>query len=315
MGKFQSFILVLTLLIGGGISLSAQDRQVSGKVLDADELPVIGAAVMVEGTTVGSMTSDDGSFTLSVPDGDVTLVVSCLGYMEQKVNLPASRSAIDIYLQEDNLMLDETVVVGYGVQKKVNLTGAVATVSNKQLENRVAHSVTNMLQGSVAGLNITTSSGDPSATPTINIRGTASINSTSPLVLIDGAVGELDRVNPNDVESISVIKDASAAAVYGFSAPVMPRRKKSVCSSNILRAHSAVRKCSGGTAPPKTVCRRSSAALRTALHATASASPSPSSSSASTRRCGGSHGSSSSQGAALIPYTSAQAGTLVMPPA
>lgn len=218
MGKFQSFILVLTLLIGGGISLSAQDRQVSGKVLDADELPVIGAAVMVEGTTVGSMTSDDGSFTLSVPDGDVTLVVSCLGYMEQKVNLPASRSAIDIYLQEDNLMLDETVVVGYGVQKKVNLTGAVATVSNKQLENRVAHSVTNMLQGSVAGLNITTSSGDPSATPTINIRGTASINSTSPLVLIDGAVGELDRVNPNDVESISVIKDASAAAVYGARA-------------------------------------------------------------------------------------------------
>ena len=115
-------------------------------------------------------------------------------------------------------MLDEAVVVGYGTQKKVNLTGAVATVDSKSLENRAAHSLTSMLQGSVPGLNVTTSSGVPGSSPDINVRGVTSINSSGPLVLIDGAVGELDRVNPNDVESISVIKDASAAAVYGARA-------------------------------------------------------------------------------------------------
>lgn len=115
-------------------------------------------------------------------------------------------------------MLDEAVVIGYGTQKKVNLTGAVATVGSEKLENRATQSLANMLQGSVAGLNVTTSSGVPGSSPSINVRGTTSINSAGPLVLIDGAVGELDRVNPNDVESISVIKDASAAAVYGARA-------------------------------------------------------------------------------------------------
>ena len=109
-------------------------------------------------------------------------------------------------------------MVGYGTQKKVNLTGAVATVDSKSLEDRAAHSLTSMLQGSVPGLNVTTSSGVPGSSPAINVRGVTSINSAGPLVLIDGAVGELDRVNPNDVESISVIKDASAAAVYGARA-------------------------------------------------------------------------------------------------
>ena len=125
---------------------------------------------------------------------------------------------VTIILKEDSMMIDETVVVGYGTQKKVNLTGAITTVASKELENRTSHSLTNMLQGSVPGLNITTSSGTPGASGSINIRGVTSINDAEPIVVIDGAIGDLDRVNPNDVQSISVIKDAAAAAVYGARA-------------------------------------------------------------------------------------------------
>ena len=160
----------------------------------------------------------DGAFEVQVPAAGATLDFSYVGYLTEKVKVKPGQKNIVVYMQEDAIMLDEAVVVGYGTQKKVNLTGAVATVDSKSLEDRAAHSLTSMLQGSVPGLNVTTSSGVPGSSPAINVRGVTSINSAGPLVLIDGAVGELDRVNPNDVESISVIKDASAAAVYGARA-------------------------------------------------------------------------------------------------
>ena len=203
---------------GGFLTLSAQNRAVSGKVLDAQQQPLVGVAVLVDGTSRGITTAEDGGFTLQVPAGPVVLNVSSLGYLPQKVTVPPTKDNVTVYLQEDAIQLDEAVVIGYGTQKRVNLTGAVATVGSKDLENRVAHSLTNMLQGSVAGLNITTSSGKPGSTPEINVRGVTSINGADPLVLVDGAVGDLNRVNPNDVESISVIKDAAAAAVYGARA-------------------------------------------------------------------------------------------------
>ena len=219
MRVLRPLVLSLLLVLGGGITaLSAQNREVSGKVLDANQQPLVGVAVLVDGTTKGVTTSENGTFKIQVPSGEAVLQVTCLGYLPQKVTVPSSRNSITIYLQEDAIMLDATVVIGYGTQKKVNLTGAVATVGSKELENRVTHSLGSMLQGSVAGLNITTSSGKPGSTPAINIRGVNSINSADPLVLIDGVVGDLNRVNPNDVESISVIKDASAAAVYGARA-------------------------------------------------------------------------------------------------
>ncbi|EJW90208.1 protein containing TonB-dependent receptor, plug domain protein, partial [gut metagenome] len=110
-----------------------------------------------------------------------------------------------------NVMLDETIVVGYGTQKKVNLTGAISVVDDKQLQDRTSHNLVTMLQGSVPGLNITTSSGNPGSTGKMNIRGFTSINNSTadPIVLIDGAIGAIEDVNPNDVASISVIKDAS----------------------------------------------------------------------------------------------------------
>lgn len=199
-------------------ALAQNNRTITGKVVDSKGQGVIAAGVIIDGTLRGTLTDDDGRFELLVPEGTVTLEVSCLGYLTQKVSVPAGQSILDIILPEGDMTLEETVVIGYGTQKKVNLTGAVTAVSGEDLSLRTAHNATLMLQGAVPGLNITTSSGNPGSTASINIRGVTSINDASPLILVDGAVGDIDRVNPNDIESISVIKDASAAAVYGARA-------------------------------------------------------------------------------------------------
>ena len=219
MKVFKSIILFLFLLAAESpLALFAQNRVVSGKVLDAQQEPLAGVTIQVSDMARGSITAADGSFSLQVPAESIVLNFSYIGYLSQKVKVAPNQKDITVLMQEDAVLLNETVVIGYGTQKKVNLTGAVATVGSKTLENRVAHSITNMLQGSVAGLNITTSSGVPGSSPAINVRGVTSINSAEPLVLVDGAVGDLNRINANDVESISVIKDASAAAVYGARA-------------------------------------------------------------------------------------------------
>lgn len=219
MKVFNSYVLALLLLLAGNFStLSAQNRTISGKVLDGLQEPLIGVSIRVEGNTIGGTTDADGMFRLRVPQGEATLIVSYVGYLTDRVKVKPGEDNLVIYMQEDAILLDEAVVIGYGTQKKVNLTGAVAMVGREKLENRATQSLASMLQGAVAGLNVTTSSGVPGSSPNINVRGTTSINSAGPLILIDGAIGELDRVNPNDVESISVIKDASAAAVYGARA-------------------------------------------------------------------------------------------------
>jgi TonB-linked SusC/RagA family outer membrane protein len=211
-------LAVSMLLLAMSVTAFAQNRTVTGVVLDTNNEPLIGVAVIVDGTTNGAMTDVDGTFSLTVPSGDVVLDVTSLGYVSQKVTVPANQAKVTVLLVEDNLLIEETVVVGYGTQKKVNLTGAISTVDSDDLTNRTSSSVTNMLQGSVPGLNITTSSGTPGSSGSINIRGVTSINSASPIVVIDGAIGDLSAVNPNDVESISVVKDAAAAAVYGARA-------------------------------------------------------------------------------------------------
>ena len=216
MRLLKSFAVSLAFMLVGFNAL-AQNRELSGVVLDATDFPLVGVAVIVDGTTNGAMTAEDGTFKLNV-DGEVVLSVSSLGYVTKTVTVPASQGKITIHLEEDTMLLDETVVVGYGTQKKVNLTGAVTAVDEKALSDRVSPNLSSMLQGAVPGLSISTSSGNPGSTGTLQIRGTGSINGGNPLVLIDGVEGEMDRVNPNDVESISVIKDASAAAVYGARA-------------------------------------------------------------------------------------------------
>lgn len=220
MKVFKAYFLLMFVLLMSNITVAlGQNRVLSGKVMDNLKEPLIGVSIQVAGTTMGTITSDDGTFQVNVPVEKVTtLHMSYVGYLTQKIEVKPGENNIVVYMQEDAIMLEEAVVVGYGTQKKVNLTGAITTVGSEKLENRVSHSLTNMLQGSVPGLNVTTSSGVPGSSASINVRGTTSINSSDPLVLIDGAVGDMSRVNPNDVESISVIKDASAAAVYGARA-------------------------------------------------------------------------------------------------
>ena len=191
-------------------------KKITGVVTDRAGEPLIGVTITVKGISQGSITDINGKFSLSADIGDV-LQFSYIGYIPQTIKLK-NLNSLKVFLVEDVKTLDEVVVVGYGSQKRTNLTGAISTVTSQELVDRPASSVTHMLQGRVPGLNITTSSGVPGNTASFNIRGTNSINGGSPLVLVDGVEGDLDRVNPNDIESISVLSGSAAAALYGSAA-------------------------------------------------------------------------------------------------
>ena len=202
----------LTILVGLAVSISAfaQKQTVRGTVQD-NAGPVVGA--VIQGDGANAVTGFDGTFSITV-DPQTVLEVSCLGYKTAQVALNGRRQ-ITITLEEDSFLLEDAVAVGYGTTKKANLTGAVSVVKAEALQDRTALDVGHMLQGSVPGLNITSGSGRPGQAATLNIRGWNSINGGSPLVLIDGVEGDIQYVNPADVDNISVIKDAAAAAIYG----------------------------------------------------------------------------------------------------
>ena len=207
------------------VTFAAESQQqkkitVTGNVKDATGEPLIGVNVLVKGTTIGGITDIDGNFSLSDVDPNATISVSYIGYKTQDIALKG-KSAVNITLSEDSESLDEVVVIGYGTQKKVDLSGAVATVSTKVLENRPVLTVGQALQGSVANMTVSIGSGQATDSPTFNIRGTTSINGGDPLIVIDGVVStseELNRMNPSDIGSISVLKDAASAAIYGSRA-------------------------------------------------------------------------------------------------
>ena len=217
-GLFAGSVAAYADASSASVLAEQSKRTVKGIVLDSKDYPLEGVAVIQDGTTNGVMTDETGSFTISLPSGAANVTVTCLGYATKTVAVPAGQDVIKIYLSEDAVALEETVVVGYGTQKKVNLTGAIATVTSEALENRTSATLTHMLMGTTPGLNVTMSSGRPGNSASVNIRGVTSINGGSPLVLIDGAEGDLSKVNPSDVEAISVVKDASAAAIYGARA-------------------------------------------------------------------------------------------------
>ncbi|MBO6027975.1 MAG: TonB-dependent receptor [Bacteroidales bacterium] len=208
----KKLLSVLVILFGMAVSFGAYAQKIAvrGTVSDANG-PVIGAVVL-SGST-GVTTDADGSFSISV-DPDAVLEISCLGYLTQQVPVQGRRQIL-VVLEEDQNILEDAVVVGYGTQKKANLTGAVSVIKADDLKDRSALDVAHMLQGTVPGLNITSASGRPGQAASLNIRGRNSINGGSPLVLVDGVEGDLQYLNPADVESISVIKDAAAAAIYG----------------------------------------------------------------------------------------------------
>ena len=216
--KWMSRItLLLAILLFSPLGLLAQTMVVNGVVVDEMGEPVIGANAYVKGTTIGAITDIDGNFSLSgVPTG-ATIGFSFVGYISQE---QPARSQMNVVLVEDKKLLEDVVVVGYGVQKKSVVTAAIAKVSSDDLLGKAPVRVDNALKGLAAGVNVTANSGQPGESSRVRVRGTGSYNASDPLYIVDGIPleGGLDIVNPNDIESIEVLKDAASGAIYGARA-------------------------------------------------------------------------------------------------
>ena len=198
-----------------------KELYVKGKVTDENAEPIIGATVSVKGSTTGTITDINGQYSIKVPYGS-TLRYSYVGYREESVI--AKATAVNVVMKENAVSLEDVVVVGYGVQKKVNVTGSVSTVGAKEISARPVNSTIEALQGMVPGMNISTGDGGGSlgSDKKFNIRGVGTIGAGSkvePLVLIDGMEGDMNAINPQDIENISVLKDAAASSIYGSRAP------------------------------------------------------------------------------------------------
>ena len=215
----KALSIALALLLGAALSLQtvAQNatNRISGTVVSNGE-PVIGASVVVKGTSVGAATDVNGAYVIAADPGQV-LVISAIGYETREV-VVGSSSTVNVTLEEATTLLDDAVVVGYGVQKKVNLTGAVASVSTEELEGKPIANVLEGLQGTTPGLVIQQGASTPGGSPTLNIRGYNTMNNNDPLVIIDGIEGSLANLNPADIDQISILKDASSTAIYGSRA-------------------------------------------------------------------------------------------------
>ncbi|MGV3639411.1 MAG: SusC/RagA family TonB-linked outer membrane protein [Adhaeribacter sp.] len=199
-------------------ALPVQD--ITGKVTDEKGEALPGVTVVLKGTSNGTATGANGSFTLNVPGGTGTLIFSYIGYVSREVQVSSGQTTVNVTLQADAKNLEEVVVVGYGTQKKANLTGAVASVDMaKQADTRPITSLSSGMAGLASGLSVNQGNGRPGGDgATLRIRGQGTLNNSDPLVIIDGAVGNMNHLNPQDVESISVLKDAASAAIYGSRA-------------------------------------------------------------------------------------------------
>ena len=214
--------LVVSMILGTAIIMAAgPDENVAGTIVDENGEPLIGATVQLAGTTIGAASDIEGNFSLKVPSPvkGKKLTVSYVGYATQTVTL-TSAAPLRIQMSSDIQGLEEVVVVGYGKQKKVNLTGSVSSVTADELASRPVTSTSAIIAGLVPGVSVIKSSGRPGAGASVRMRGTGTFSSAgnSPLVLIDGLSGNLDDVDPNDIKSISFLKDAASASIYGSRA-------------------------------------------------------------------------------------------------
>jgi len=216
--KHLTYRIALIFAIMALSCANAFAQQVKGTVKDSAGEPVIGAAVMVEGTTIGTTVDLDGAFVLDGVPSDAVLVVSSIGYKTARI--PVGGGSLSIVLEEDTTMLEETVVVGYGVQKKSVVTAAISSITSEDLKSQSQTRVDNLLQGMTSGVVVTSPSGAPDAASQVRVRGVGSINGSDPLYIIDGFAvsGGIDYLNPNDIERIEVLKDAASGAVYGARA-------------------------------------------------------------------------------------------------
>ena len=211
----RKFTCLLIVFLSGFFGAYAQSFSVSGNVTDENNLPLLGVNVIVKGESRGTTTDFDGNYTIEdLSSGDV-LQFSYVGFLPQEITV-TNQETIDVQLKTDSEALEEVVVIGYGTQQKKDVTGAVSVVSNQTIDELQPIKVEQALQGTAAGVNVTPTSGAPGAGININIRGVASNSVNGPLVLIDGYQGDLNTLNPNDIESISILKDAQAA-IYGVA--------------------------------------------------------------------------------------------------
>lgn len=218
MKKLKLISFTIALMLSCGFAAMGQSLGISGSVRETGGAPIPGASVIVEGTTTGTVTDAEGKFTLQVPGEDIILVFESLGYKSVKMKVGRLRN-FNVTLEDDATYLEEVVVIGFGEQKKQDLTGSVSTVKMTDVENAPSLSVDQALQGRVAGADIMSVSGDPTEGTSIRIRGSRSISAgNEPLIVVDGvmnAVQDLSDLNTADIESISVLKDASSTAIYG----------------------------------------------------------------------------------------------------
>lgn len=216
--KLFKSVAALAVTLVFGFNAFAQQLTVHGTIKDASNEPIIGAAVVLEGTSKGVSSDTDGVFSIAAPSNG-TLEISCIGYKTKLIPI-AGNSNIEVILEEDNEFLEETVVIGYSVQKKSNVTGAIAAVKSQDVTNRSSENVGGALQGKLAGLQVFTRSGAPGASTSFRIRGYSSTSGSSdPLYLVDGLkVNNIDYLDPESIESIEILKDAASAAIYGAEA-------------------------------------------------------------------------------------------------
>ncbi len=210
--------ITLIILIVFTFDSVYSQHTIKGTVFDTEGITLIGANVLEKGTSTGTITDIDGSFSLEVSDKNTSIIVSYIGMQEQEISLNGL-SEIQVTLSENANLMDEVVVVGYGTQKRSNISGAVSTVSAEEIASTPVLRIEQAIQGRTAGVQITQNSGSPGSALTVRVRGTGTITNSDPLYVVDGVIVEgMDFLNPNDIENISVLKDAASAAIYGARA-------------------------------------------------------------------------------------------------
>jgi TonB-dependent SusC/RagA subfamily outer membrane receptor len=188
-------------------------KMIRGNIVDEINEPVIGVSIVIKGTTRGSTTDVDGNFDIEASSGE-TLLISYVGFEKQEIRV-GNQTSFNVRLKEDNKILDEVVVIGYGTLKKSDLTGSLASVDTKDITTKATSNPVEALQGVVAGVNIQKNSGLVGSGVAVKIRGVNTFGSNEPLYVIDGFPGDISTVNPNDIASMEILKDAAAAAIYG----------------------------------------------------------------------------------------------------
>ena len=222
-GNMLLIMLVAVILCFTGILQAQagdklQQKKISGVVVDSKGLPMPGVNVVVTGTTQGTMTDADGKYSIDVTPETKSLTFTFIGMTDQEIII-GTQNQINVTMVESAIGLDEVVVVGYGSQKKVSMINAVSNISSKEISQRTTTNISQALQGKLSGLTIIDYGGAPgSESLSMRIRGVTSLNDNDPLVLVDGVPGILSSINPSDIESISVLKDAASSAIYGSRA-------------------------------------------------------------------------------------------------